>query len=758
MHRYRILAPASAALAALLTLTAGLANETSRRDFSAAQKKWWSLQPVSRPAVPAVKHSEWGRTPVGAFIASKLEAKGIAPGAPADRVTLLRRATVDLTGLMPTPEETQAFLNDQSPEAFARVVDRLLESKHYGERWARHWLDLARYADSEGFKSDETRPNVWRYRDYVIRAFNDDKPYNRFIQEQIAGDEMFPGNVDALVATGFNRHFPDEYNARNLMQRRQELLNDVTDTVGSVFMGLTYGCARCHDHKFDPILHKDYYRLQSFFASTHSEDTVHLSPESERATHAARLADWESRTAAIRAEMSKITAGPLKTLYQDEFDKYPPEVQDSITAEPGKRTPFQWQMYYQSRILLKFTEADASKKLKGADAKRYAELKRQLAAFDSLKPGELPIAQTMIETGTPATRTHVLRAGAWDAPLEEVQPGFLSILDPSNASIVPPPAAGKTGRRTALARWLTDPSNPLVARVMANRVWHYHFGRGIAGTPSDFGLMGERPTHPELLDYLASRLVENGWSVKKLHREIMLSAPYQQSSQHRAEAARIDPSNKLLWHYNRRRIEGESLRDSMLQVAGMLNTKMYGPGTFPPLPAGVVTRGGWKSTDDQQEAARRSIYIFVRRNTRYPMFEAFDMPDSHESCSRRNTTVTPTQALELMNSELVMDWSRAFAQRVLNDPGLTTDAQVDRAYRLAFSRPATESERTSARQFLERHTPIMEARLAADAGDAGASKVPLPAVIPAGLSKAQAAAMVDLCHTLFNSNEFLTLN
>ena len=740
------------AVTAVCALSVTLLSAELTKPFSAQQRRWWAIQKVTRPEPPRVKDAGWARTDVDAFILAKLEEKAIRPNPPAGRLTLLRRVTLDLTGLPPTPEEIQAFSSDPSPDAYAKVVDRLLASPRYGERWGRHWLDLARYSDSEGFKSDETRPNIWRYRDYVIESFNADKPYDRFVKEQIAGDELYPGDPAALVATGFNRHFPDESNARNLMQRRQELLNDVTDTVGYTFMGVTYACARCHDHKFDPILHKDYYRLQSFFANTRIEDKAPLlKPEDERQWQE-KYDAWDAKTKGIREEMAKLAAAPMKAMYDEHFEKYPEAIQQAVNTKPEDRTPFQWQMYHKAKWLLTIDEKDAARKLKGEAARQYNELKAELAKFDSIKPEDRPVAQSMIDNDARAPKTHVLRAGAWDAPLEEVQPGFLSILDPADARIVPPAGGRATGRRTALANWLTDPSNPLTSRVIVNRVWHYHFGRGIVATPSDFGMMGERPTHRELLDYLASDFVANGWSLKKLHRKILLSNTYQQSSEFNEASAKADPANKLLWRFDRRRLEGESIRDSMLAVSGLLNAKMGGPGVFPPLPAGIDTRGGWKKNEDKSEALRRSVYIFVRRNTRYPMLEAFDMPDTHESCARRSQTVSPTQALDLMNNDLVLDWSRGFASRVLNDTGLTREAQVDRAWRLAFGRPATAEERGMALAFLDRHTPIVAARLAKN------EQVPLPDGIPEGISPEKAAAWVDLCHMLLNSNEFVYLN
>jgi hypothetical protein len=739
------------ALFAALTGVTLLAAELSK-PFTPQQRRWWAFQKVIKPAVPATADPAWVKTDVDAFVLAKLEEKKLKPAPPADKVTLIRRATIDLTGLLPTPDEVQAFVSDNSPGAFAKVVDRLLASPRYGERWARHWLDLARYADSEGFKSDETRPNIWRYRDYVIQSFNQDKPYDRFMKEQIAGDELYPNDPAALIATGFNRHFPDESNARNLMQRRQELLNDITDTVSATFLGMTYGCARCHDHKFDPILHKDYYRLQAFFANTRIEDSASLEPAAQQRQMAAKRAVWEEKTKDIRSEMDKLVQPALAKLFKDNFDKFPPEIQDSFTTAPEQRTPIQWQMYYKVKPQLEHSPEEIGKKLKGADAKRWAELKAELAKFDGIKPPDPPVAQAMIDNGRRSPSTHVLAVGVYDAYKEEVQPGFLSILDPSDAKITPPEAVDSSGRRSALANWRADPQNPLSTRVMANRIWHYHFGRGIVGSPSDFGVMGERPANKELLEYLTATFVENGWSIKKMHRLIMLSSTYQQSSRFNEEAAKIDPEDKLVWRYSRHRLEGEVIRDAMLQASGRLNLKMGGPGVFPPLPEGVDPRGGWKRSETPENAQRRSVYTFVRRNTRYPMFEVFDMPDTHESCPRRATTTTAPQALELLNNDLVLDWSRSLAGRVLNDGGLSPEAQVDRAYRLAFARTPSDSERKTALDFLARQSSILAERMATD------TKTPLPDNLPAGVEKVRAAALVDLCHALLNSNEFVYVN
>jgi hypothetical protein len=730
------------------------------REFTDAERKHWAFQKISTPEIPGTRQL-WGTGPIDAFILEKLEERALSPSPPADKVTLLRRATFDLTGLPPTPEEVDAFLNDQSANAFEKVIDRLLLSPHYGERWARHWLDLARYAESEGFKADETRPNVWRYRDYVIKSFNDDKPYDRFLMEQIAGDELWPDNPDALVATGFNRHYPDESNARNLMQRRQEILNDITDTVGAVFTGLTYGCARCHDHKFDPILQKDYYRLQAFFANAAAADAVPLLTQAKLDDYKRRLSEWENATREIRAKMAEIEEPKRREIIDDYVDKYPAEIQAALARPPEDRSPFECQMVAKAELYLKAAShqyiASSSKvaaALKGEKRKEWDALNEELKKFEHLHPGALPLGTGITDLGRSAPKTYLLKAGSWEAPVDEVEPGFLSILNAAPAPVFAPPHLNSTGRRTALARLLTEPANPLTARVMVNRVWQHHFAQGIAATPSDFGFKGERPNHPELLDYLASQFIREGWSLKKLHKKIMLSAAYQQSSQYRAKAGKVDPSNKLLWRYPRQRLEGEVIRDAALAVAGLLNAKMGGPSVYPELPGGMGASvyGGWKVSEEPEERNRRSIYVFVKRNLRYPIFETFDMPDTHESCARRNSTTSPLQALTMMNNKLTLEWAQAFASRVIKEAGSDQTQQVKTAYRLAFGREPAASELNLARGFFEKHREILRERVTAN------EALALPAGLPEEIVAQDGATLVDFCHMLLNSNEFVYLN
>jgi mono/diheme cytochrome c family protein len=696
----------------------------------------WAFQPIKRPAIPQIRNPQSAiRNPIDSFVMAKLRSKGLNLAPEADRRTLIRRLSFDLIGLPPTPEEVEAFVADRASDAYEKLVDRLLASPHYGERWARHWLDLARYAESEGFKADEMRPNAWRYRDYVIRSLNADKPYDRFVREQIAGDELYPDDPDALIATGFCRHWPDESNAQNLASRRQEILNDISETTASSILGLTVGCARCHDHKFDPITQKDYYRLQAFFAAVRPRNDLVALPPRQRAEWETREQAWEGKTAQIRKGMTDIEEPARERIYKDRFKRFPDDVQQAVNADPKRRTALQWVLYHKALPQLEFSESTIVGGMKPEQKQQWTALSKSLHAFDSIKPEPLPTALGITDVGPEAPKTYCLAAGVYDKPKEEVQPGVFTILGCA-VPAVPVAAPNTTGRRSALAAWLTNPSNPFTARVIVNRVWQYHFGRGIVGTSSDLGNAGDRPTHPELLDWLASELVQKGWSLKQLHRLIVTSATYRQACISNVRSGRLDPENRLLWRYPRQRLEGEVIRDSILAVSGTLNDKMGGPSVMPDLPSGVTTRGYWKETADPAERNRRSVYVFVKRNMRFPLFEAFDMPDTHEPCARRDVTTTAPQALMLLNDESVLDAARHFAGRVVKLAAQDHDAQITAAYRLAFDRIPTAEEKSLALEFLTRQSAILHAEPKRATGEAD-------------------AALVDLCHALLNSNEFL---
>ena len=739
-----------AVLAVAASSHGATARGTGDAPFTEHQRSHWAFQPVGSHSIPVAERGN----AVDAFVAARMAERGISIAPKADKVTLIRRATFDLHGIPPTPAEVEDFLGDHSPDAFAKVVDRLLASPRYGERWARHWLDLARYAESEGFKSDETRPNAWRFRDYVIDSLNADKPYDRFVQEQIAGDELWPESPEARIGTGFNRHYPDESNAAILMQRRQEVLLDITDTVGAVFMGLTYGCAKCHDHKFDPILQADYYRLQAFFTNVATDDEIHLLSEAERAEHARQQAAWDEATRAIRAEMDELLDRKRADAFETQVNRRAPETQEAFRKDPSERSMYERLLFQQHMWQMRYhNDARLANSLKDEAKARYRELEASLAEFDHLKPSELPVGIGIKELGAEVPATHILSFANYAAPLEEIEPGFLTLLDPQPASYAPALDGRSSGRRTALAHWLTDPANPLTARVMVNRIWHYHFGQGIVRTPSDFGLMGEPPTHPKLLDWLAAEFVRGGWSLKRMHRLIMNSETYRQSSAFREDVSKADPLNRLLWRFPPQRLEGEVIRDSMLAVSGRLNYRVGGPSAYPALPSGAPPpRGGWDVPEDRHAQDRRSVYVFVRRNSRYPMLESFDMPDTHESCARRSTTTTAPQALALLNSEHTLGWAKGLAERILEEVGDNTDRQVEAGFRLAYSRAPDGWEKDTVLTFLETQREIIAERAAAG------ETLLLPGLVPESMSKEEAAAVVDFCHMLLNSNEFVYRN
>ena len=677
-----------------------VALAASAADDPAAE---WAYKPLARPAVPTVAGAV---TPIDRFLLAKLEAAGRSFAPPADKRTLLRRVTFDLTGLPPTPAEIEAFLKDESPEAYAKVVDRLLASPAFGERQALTWLDLVRYAESDGFKADDPRPDAWRYRDYVIRSFNADKPFDRFVREQLAGDELFPGDPDALVATGFLRHYPDEYNAVNLEQRRQEILNDITDTAAAAFLGVTVGCAKCHDHKTDPITQADYYRLQAFFAGYWPVDAA-IGPADD-----ARRAAWEAKTAATRAELAKLEEPYRRKESNRQRGRFSDEYAGLLDIPEAKRTPLERQLGAMVGKQVYAPMGNPSAGMTPAEKERWRALTAELAELSKDKPADPPRAMAMTDLGPELPPTRLLKRGQWNKPGDELAPGFPSALDGRDAEYKP--TATSSGRRAALAGWITGPKNPLLARATVNRLWQGHFGRGIVGTSSDLGVTGDRPTHPELLDWLAAELVDKKWSLKHIHRLIVTSAAYRQQSG-------PDADDGLLSHFPRRRLDGEALRDAMLCAAGLLNPKAGGPGVFPELPA-ELKASNWKPSADPAERNRRSVYVAVRRNLRYPLFGLFDSPDRNETCARRFVTTTAPQALTLLNDAIVLGYAKALAARAAKENAADP---AGRAFVLALGRPPSTEEAAKLAGFLERHTGK------------------------------PADALADLCHALLNLNEFL---
>ena len=667
----------------------------------------WAYQPVQNPPVPdSVKRSKWVRTPIDAFVLAKLQEKGLEPSPDAERTTLIRRATLDTWGVVPTPEEVKAFARDRSPKAYEKLVDRLLASPRYGERWGRRWLDLTRYADSDGYNADGTRPNAWRYRDYVIAAFNSDKPYDQFVKEQLAGDELWPDRNEALIATGFLRNFPDEINARDLNLKKQEIVTDLTDTVGSVLLGATVGCAKCHDHKFDKISQREYFQMQAFFVNASARDDVSVMSGKDRVEYEAQLARYNEATSEIRGEMEKILQPMIDKLEADRLQGFVPQTRESIEKPESERTAYDKWIYQRNLWTMQGRTRNAENRLKEKDKESYAKyqaLKEQLAGFDRLKPRSPGYLSTIFELGPESPPTNILASGIYDRPLDEVQPAFPAAFTSAQPAIVP--TATSSGRRTALANWIVSPDNPLAARVFVNRVWSQYFAHGISDTVSDFGKQGEKPINPELLDYLAYSFVhDDHWSMKSLQRRILLSSVYRQSSAAHEKGIAVDPNNRLLYAFPRQRLDAEEIRDSLLAASGLLNEKLGGPAVMPQAPSNFLlgnNRNAWTNSDDPHEQNRRSVYVFVRRNMPYPMLDTFDGANPNTVHSRREVSTTPTQALTLVNSDLVYRWSQALAGRVIGEAGKDESARIDRLFQILYSRPAQAEEKQKLIAFLD---------------------------------------------------------
>jgi hypothetical protein len=674
-----------------------------------ADRAFWSFQPVKEAPVPAVHDAAWCRNPIDQFILARLEAEGLTPAPEADRRTLIRRATFDLHGLPPTPAEVDAFVNDRSTDAYEKLIDRLQASPRYGERWGRHWLDLVRYAESDGFKQDAYRPNAWPYRDYVIRSFNDDKPYDRFVTEQLAGDEIAPRDPDAMVATGYMRHGLYEYNQRDVPKQWSQMLTDVTDVTGDVFLGLSMGCARCHDHKFDPILQTDYFRLQAFFAPMLPRNDLPLATEQQKADYAKAMAEWEQKTESIRAQMLPMEQAGAAGAAKAAIKKFPEDMQAILNKPASERTPLEEQLALLASRQVYDESENPQPKIAAKDKERYAELKKELAGYDTLKPKPLPRGMFTTDVGPIAPPAFI--PGHLDQPLGPGIPVVLEKLPGSELSISP--SATSTGYRTALAKWITQPANPLTSRVMVNRIWQYHFGRGLVITSSDYGHLGAAPTHPELLDWLAQRFVQDSWSFKKIHRLIMTSAVYRQTAlRETPKVARLkDPEDRWLWRMNTSRLDAEQIRDTMLAVSGELQSAEGGPAVETTSPI-------------------RAVYTKVVRNTRDPVLDAFDAPDSFASVCTRNTTTTPTQSLLMINGDWPLKRAAAFAARVraetkASDPG----SLIDSAYRLAYGRAPEPAERKTAIAFLDRQSSKGDSAARADAGPTG-SDLPVTQTMP----------------------------
>lgn len=732
----------------------------------------WAYQPVKRSAPPTVLGRDRVATPIDNFLLAKLEANQLTYSAIADKATLLRRATLDLTGLPPTPAAIDLFLADDAPGAYERLLDRLLASPRYGERWGRHWLDIAGYADSDGYtEQDPQRSHAWRYRDYVINAFNADKPLDEFIIEQLAGDELVkpPYNnlsadeIQKLVATGFLRMAPDGTASSGVEKNvaANQVVADTIKIVASSLLGLTVQCAQCHDHRYDPISQIDYFRLRAVFEPAFDWKSwrapparlVSLYTDADRA--AAKGVEAEAK--AVEAKRTKRQDELIEQVFQRELDKLPEELRE--LARQARDTPAKDRNDEQKKLFKEHPSLNVSAgSLRLFDNKAAAELDKfgkEAADIRKRKPVENFIAAlTEVPGKTPAM--HLFLRGDHEQPQQEVSPGELSILCDSGESAIPPddPALPTSGRRLAYARWLTSGQHPLTARVLVNRLWLHHFGRGLVGTPSDFGVLGEKPTHPELLDWLADNLVSGGWRLKRLHKQIMLSTAYQQVSTRAPAQDAIDPDNRLYGHKSILRVEAETLRDMLLAISGQLNEKMAGP----PVPVMADEVGQFVLGIENLNAGRpgaviplngeehrRSIYVQVRRSRPLSVLAAFDAPLMEPNCEVRSSSTVAPQALLLMNNDFVIEQSRQFARRVQREAGNDPAAQAELAWRLALGTCLNDARRTELVAFLGEQAKHFEEM-----------KLPQPAKgSPADDNDPELLALASLCQALCSSNAFL---
>ncbi len=681
----------------------------------------WSFQPLVKPAPPAVRGRSWVRNPIDAFVLSRLESEGIAPSPEAVKTTLVRRASLDLTGLPPPPELVDEFLRDSSPDAWDRLVDRLLASPHYGERWARWWLDLAHYADSDGYEKDQVRPYAWRWRHWVIEALNRDLPFDRFTIEQLAGDLLPGATNEQRVATGFLRNTLTNREAGvDRAEARFEQLVNRANTVGTVWLGLTVGCAQCHDHKYDPITQRDYYRLFAFFHAA-EEENVDAPLAGEAGPYLRALPEYRKQRAellrefeapALQAEWEEKIGGAIRepgkvlewdfalTSMKAMFDR----AERVLKTEPARRSPRD-----QARLTDYFVRSPGP--ALGRDKKtleRLKELREKLEKLDSGFPA-LTQAPVMVRDQDAGGGAHLHLRGDWRQKGIPVEPGLPAVLSTAPAA----PGAD----RLALARWLVSRENPLTARVTVNRLWQELFGRGLAATAEDFGAQGERPTHPGLLDWLAAELVDRGWSLKQFHKLLLTSATYRQSSRVRPELVSRDPDNRLLARQARLRLSAEAVRDVALAAGGLLHTAVGGPSVRPPQPAGVAELGyansvKWKESEGT-DRYRRGLYIHFQRTTPYPMLMNFDAPDSNVSCTRRQRSNTPLQALNLLNDPVFVEAAHALAWRVEQEASGGFGDRLDYAFRLCLAHPPSAEERERLGRFFDQYSGILRNQSAA---------------------------------------------
>lgn len=684
----------------LLSQTATNSEETSAH--------WWAVKPVKRPQVPVREGDVWSQNPIDRYVDRALQQAHLSPSFKAGRRELIRRVYFDLIGLPPSPEAVEHFVNDTHPKAWSNLVEELLNSPHYGERWGQHWLDLTRWAESDGYRQDAFRPNAWPYRDYVVNSFNQDKPYDQFVREQLAGDEISPDNPNVMIGTAYLRNGIYEYNQRNVQMHWELIVDELTSLTGEVFMGVGIGCAQCHDHKFDPIPQEDYYRLKAMLAPVSWKFDVPLATPREKKEHDRQMQIWLEATQDLREQIDAIVEPKIKGVQHAALIKFPEAIQDIFAMPKEERTPYQQQLMDLANIQLEYERErfDETKSIKGEDGEKLKQLREAIKAYDHLKPASLTPAFVASDVGQKAPKVLLKnRAGSRD-----IDPGFLSVLEPASLEIPSPKQSNTTGRRSKLAEWLTDKEHPLTPRVIVNRIWLKHFKDGLVASPNDFGELGKAPSHPELLDWLASELLDSGWSFKHMHRLILHSSTYQQTARREPGETEMktDPLNRLLWRYPPQRLDAAQVRDAMLSVSGELDRSLGGP-----------------SVKGHQQ--RRSIYVRKIRNTPDEVLKGFDSPTGFNSTPVRDTTTTPGQALLLMNSDWILKRAHQFAEQLRSVHGDDSAAMVKEAYHRCYGRLPNPEETRLAVSFLrDEH--------------------------------AEGDSLLDMCQMLLNSNEFLYLH
>ena len=732
-------------------------------DLSNDDLEHWSFRPLAAVAPPVPQRDgEWVCNPVDAFVLKKLHAKGLSPAPPADDRTWLRRVSYDLVGLPPPPDEVDLFLKDKSDDRRSRAVERLLADPNYGIRWGRRWLDVVRYADTNGYERDGDKPSAWRYRDYVINSLNADKPFDRFLTEQLAGDELDDAGAESMIATTFLRLGTWDDEPADPTVDRYEQLDDIVGTVSATFLGLTLRCARCHNHKFEPLSQIDYARMLAIFEPLKRpqlgriELDVAVGTAPELDLDQAAVARHEAALGAVKAQLKSLDDLVRERYFESGQTKLLPEAYAAHKLTEAQRTSAQDKLVRETQK--QFDEELAV--LRTADEARQREAFLAAAkTVETAVPSSLPRAYIWRESALPPPVTQVLRRGSPATPAGTVEPGFPAVLAACQAPGAPSAVSSRrqrsTLRRLALARWMTASTNPLVARVIVNRLWQGHFGDGLVSSENDFGVMGSTPSNQELLDWLANELhadrsaPEGAWRLKRIHKLIVLSNTYAQSSDRREEAARSDVDNSLLWRFPYRRLEAEAVRDAVLFINGRLNPRMGGPGVYPKIAREVLEGqsrpgSGWGKFDER-EAARRSIYVFVKRSLLVPEMELLDFADTNTSCEQRPVSTIPTQALTLFNGDFLNAEAGHFAERLIREAGDDRNAQIERAYHLALCRGPTQEELSASQAFLDRQAAqIIAEDSAADRTGAGQ---------PARDSRR--VALAALCLVIYNLNEFV---